>query len=54
MSKKITKKIRASDAERKKKQVSDAATANSLDNCDDTNIFFLRNLSVKICGSAYE
>jgi len=35
--KKITKKRRASDAERKKKkQVSDVATANSLDNCEQT------------------
>jgi len=36
--KKITKKRRASDAERerKKKQVSGVATANSLDNCEQT------------------
>jgi len=36
--KRITKKRRASDAERgrKKKQVSGVATANSLDNCEQT------------------
>ena len=37
--KRITKKRRASDAERErqeKKQVSDVAAANSLDNCEQT------------------
>ena len=43
--KKITKKRRASDAERekKKKQVSGVATSNSLDNCEQLTLLYNRS-----------